>query len=254
MSALALTNFQAVKITINTAAELAKQQALDGAKSIVEITDAASQQAGVDALARCKRFTKRLENDRTEVKAPVLKLGKDIDAMANKFAEEVETEAIRLNALIKDYVRKEAQKAADAQRMRDQLAEKKRQREAEVARLADEERQRLEASAAKVEDPEQAAELVNKAADAARAADEARQRAENVSSSMVAAPARSDGMSVRKVWKHRILDVAKLYAARPELCSLEPKTNLINTVIRQGGERVIPGLEIFEEIDTTIRS
>lgn len=254
MSALTLTNFSSVGITINTEAELAKQQALDGAKTIVAITDAASQQAGVDALARCKRFSKRLEDSRTDVKAPVLKLGRDIDAMSKKFAEEVEAETRRLDALLKDYVRKEAQRAADAQRMRDQIAEKKRQREEEAARQADEERRRLEASAAKVEDPEEAAEIARQAEEAGRQAEEARQRAENVSTRTVAAPARSDGMSVRKVWKHRVTDIAALYAARPELCSVEPKTNQINTVIRQGGERAIPGLEIFEEIDTTVRS
>ncbi|MEI7534222.1 MAG: hypothetical protein WCK57_07605 [Verrucomicrobiae bacterium] len=254
MSAFTLANFEPVKLSINTEAELAKSQALDGARAIVAITDAESQQAAVDALARCKRFTNRLEDSRTDVKAPVLKLGKEIDAMAKSFAAEVDSEASRLSKLINDHVRAEAEKAARAQKIRDDMAAKKRQREEEEARRADEERKRLEKESAKAEDPEEAAKLAREAQNAAFDAEQARQRADSVSTAVVAAPAKASGMAVKKVWKHRITDIHALYKARPDLVALEPKTNQINAVIRQGGERAIPGLEIFEEIDTTVRS
>ena len=254
MSAFALVNFEPVKLTIEPAAELAKSQALEGAKAIVEITDAVSQQAAVDAIARCKRFSKRLEDSRKDVKAPVIKLGKDIDGMAATFGAEVLAEETRLDNMVKKYFREEAEKAARAQRMRDDIAAKKKKREQEIADQAEAERKRLEAEAQKTEDPEQAAELARKAQDAALVAEDATQRAENVSASLVTTPARSDGMTVRKVWKHRIIDIHALYAARPDLVSLEPKTNAINTAIRQGGDRKIPGLEIYEEIDTSVRS
>lgn len=254
MSAFTLANWEPVKLSINTEAELAKSQALDGAREITEITDPASQQAAVDALARCRRFTKRLESSRKDVKDPVIKLGKDIDKMAKDFAAEVDAEETRLDSLINAHVRKEAEKARRAQQMRDDIAAKKRKREQEIADQAEAERKRLEQEAAKTEDPEEAARLARQAKDNALAAEESRQRAENITSTPVAIQPRSDGLTVKKVWKHKITDIDALYRARPDLVTLEPKTNAINAAIRQAGDRNIPGLDIYEEIDTSIRS
>ena len=65
--------------------------------------------------------------------------------------------------------------------------------------------------------------------------------------------AKPDGISVKKVWKHKLIDIHALYAARPDLVTLEPKTNNINAAIRQDGVRQIPGLEIWEETETSVR-
>ncbi len=255
MSAIVLTNFKEVSLSVTTEATLAKAQAIEGTKAIAEITDATGQQAAVDALARARRFTKRLEESRSEVKAPVLKLGKDIDAKAKEFAAEVEAEIERVKKLLDAYVREEDRKAAEAQRMRDAIAAKKREREEAAAKAAEEEKKRLEAEAAKAEDAEQAEDLRKAAENAAWEAEQAKLRSEAATAAKPAAVIpRASGMSAKPVWKYRVTDIAALYAARPDLCELTDKPSLINAAIRTGGERNIPGLEIFEEIETSIRA
>jgi hypothetical protein len=69
----------------------------------------------------------------------------------------------------------------------------------------------------------------------------------------VATAPKAQKMTVRRVWKHEVTDIQALYAARPELCSIEPRTNAILAEIR-GGMSECPGLKIWQEDDVTVRS
>ena len=78
-------------------------------------------------------------------------------------------------------------------------------------------------------------------------------KAETIEAKEFAAPAKAEKMTVRKVWKHEVTDIGALYRARPEFCVIESRPYVINAEIR-GGMHECPGLRIWEEIDTIVRT
>jgi hypothetical protein len=68
----------------------------------------------------------------------------------------------------------------------------------------------------------------------------------------IAAPAKAQGQVVRKVKRFEVLSLTTLAASCPNLCRIEPNTAAINAAIRAGVSG-IPGLRIWEEIDTNVR-
>lgn len=253
-AALVIENTEGVRLSLTPEFHLVKARALETARAVDAVTDKETMDLATKALVQVSAILKTLEDSRTAVKAPVLKIAKEIDAIAKEAAEDLGREKARLKASTEAYYREEARKAEAARRLAEKLAEAKRQKEEEIIRAQQEEQRKLEEAARKSNDAAERERLQQEAAERARLADEAARRQEEIEAKEVKAPAKSDGMIVRKVWKHRVLDLHALYKARPDLVTLEPKTNAINSAIRQGGEREIPGLEIYEEIDTTVRS
>jgi len=189
-----------------------------------------------------------------DVKAPVLKLGKDIDTLAKTYAAELEEEAIRIErTLIKPYVQVEQEKAAARQRLADDLARKQREKAEAQAREAEAERQRLLREAQAATSAAEAQALAAAAQAKAEEAAAATERMENTQARVVAAPAKAAGMTVRKVWRFEVTDIAALYKARPSLCVLQESASAINAEMR-GGMRQCAGLRIWEEVDATVRA
>ena len=254
MNALVVKNFGEVALSITAEAALLRSQALEKASHIKSVTTAAEQAAAVEAIALLKGLSKKMEASREDVKRPVITLGRQIESMANEYKGELETVAKRINDMVQAFFREEARKAEARRKFAEDMAAKKRQREAEEARLANEEAERLRQQAQQAETVQEALNLTAKAQESEQIAEQAEERAAEIAPAAVAAPAKAAGMIAKKIWKHRITDIHALYKARPDLVTLEPKTNQINATIRQGGERKIPGLEIYEEIDTSVRS
>lgn len=250
---LVLSGVSGARLEITADALALKEQALGTSRAIVAVTDSDSQSVAAAALSTLKGLLKQLEASRTEIKRPVLDLGKDIDGIAQQYAKEINEEAARLNSAIQDHYRAEREKAERERKMAEQLEAKRRAKAAEEARLAEEQRRAAEAEALKAKSESEAAYLDAKAAEAAKLAEEAKAKAEAPSEVQHVAPQKAEKMTVRMVWKHRVIDIAALLAARPEFVSLEPKTAAINAEIR-GGTREIPGLEIWEEADVSVRS
>jgi len=243
-----------VRLSITAEAEALKARALAASGAILAVTDADSNSLAVDVVSRLKKLAKQVEASRTEVKAPVIKLGRDIDAIAAKYVAQIDAEVARIEkTLIRPYVQAEAEKAERSRRLAESLAEKKRQREQAEARAADEERQRLEKEAAQATNAAEALELNQQAAAKAQQAEAATQRAEDVQAKPTTEAPKAEKMTVRKVTRYEVVDVKALYAARPTLCTLEASAAAINAELR-GGMRECPGLRIWEEIDTTVRT
>lgn len=251
--ALAISKFEDVALSLTPEFHLLKTQAIGDAKAITAVTDAASQENATNSASRIKRILADLEKSRTSVKAPVIELGRKIDAMAKDAAASLNTEFLRLDGLIKTHFRAEQEKARKEQEALDNLARKRQERLDAEAAAQEKERLRLEAQAKKTEDPDEAAHLAQQAQEAHEAAERAREKAVAVPAIAPVVAAKAEKMTVRKVWRFAIDDIAKVYAAQPGLVSLEIKTAATNAAIANG-LREVPGMRIWEEDDTRIRA
>ena len=250
---ISISGVSNVSLDITAGAMLLKSQALSKSREILVVNDSESQAIAAESLSSIKGLLKQLENSRTEIKRPVLDLGKLIDGKASEFAKELVQEAERLHGAIQTHFRIEKEKADEARRMAEALEARRRAKaEAEAAAFESEQR-RLEEASLNAKTASEVARLDAEAKEKARAAEEAQAKANSVSAPIVAAPAKADKMSVRMVWKHRVDDIHALLKARPEFVSLEPRTAAINAEIR-GGNHSIPGLEIWEEPEVSVRA
>jgi hypothetical protein len=252
VSALVVKNFGEVSLTITAEAMLLRTRAIEKASKITAVTTAEEQATAVEAIAELKGLIKTMEASREDVKKPVLIFGRQIDAKAAEYKSDLETVAKHLNDMVQGFFREEAKKAAARQKFLDDMAEKKRQRESEEARVAAEEAERLRKEAQQAETVQDSLNLTAKAQEAEQLAEQAKERANDVGPAQVAGPVKVAGMTAKNVWKHEVIDINALYSARPELVKLEPKTALINAAISTC--KIIPGLRIWEEIDTTVRA
>jgi hypothetical protein len=250
---IVLNGVNETTLSITTQAHALKQSALATARAIGDAIDADTQAPAAAAISDIKGILKKLETSKHEVKAPVIALGKRIDAIAADFAKELAQEATRLNNGIQSYFRREQERAAMEQRMANALAEKRRKNAEIEAQAVAEELRLAEQAALDAPTQAQAAQLDAQARALATQAEAAQAKVEAVEAPEIIAPQRAEKMTVRKTWKHRLTDIALLYKSRPELVSLEPLTNAINAEVR-GGMRECPGLEIWEETDVSVRA
>lgn len=235
------------------------------------ITGPDENQWATDALRDVKRLLKQVEDGRKMVKAPVLDLGRKIDAAAEEFCQPLIIEEKRLTALLTTYqveqqrLAREAEAKRQAELARQQEEERKKReeierkaREAEIARLAAE---RAERDAKTAEERAKAQEASRKAMEEAaalaaqkekEAADAKLEQAELMRAPSPAAP-KAAGTAVSQPWVFDVTDIKALHAARPELVDLVVRRNDIITRIRQG-EREIPGLRIYQDTRVTVRT
>lgn len=242
-SSLVVPPIDAKAITLGAEFSLLSEQALAKASSITTVDDAESQELATQAASTIQGLLARLEKDRNAVKAPVLALGRQIDAIAKQGAAPLQAERDRLKEALRVHYLAEQEKARKAAEVQRRFAEARQKRLDEEARLAADAAQQ----AATQEEAEQATAKVE---EITAKAEEAAQKVETI---IPAAPAKAEKMTVRKVWRHEVKDLNALYAARPGLCRVEPNTNAINAEIR-AGMRECPGLLIWEDVDVTARS
>jgi len=252
MSALVVRNFGEVALSVTAEAMLLRSQALEQASQISVVSNAVDQKLAVEAIATVRGLIKKMEESRVMVKKPVLDFGSKIDAQAKDYKASLEKEATRLNNLVQEHFREETRRAAARKKFADDIAERKRAREAEEARAAQEEADRIHAQAQGAATAQEALELTAQAQASEQVASQAAERAETIAPAQVAAPVKASGMIAREIWKHEVVDIAALYAARPDLVTLEPRTLRINAAIAE--TKAIPGLRIWKEIDTTVRA
>lgn len=248
-----LSGVSGARLEITADALALKEQALEAARGIKLVVDSESQEIASKALSTIKGLLKQLEGSRTEIKRPVLDIGKKIDGIAATYAKELADEATRLHGAIQTHYRAELEKAEMERQMIAKLEAKRRAAAEEEARVVAEAARKAEQAALNAKSESEAKRLDAEAAEAARLSEEARAKAVAPALTSVQAPEKAEKMTVRMVWKHRVTDIHALLKARPELVHLEPKTAAINAEIR-GGLHALPGLEIWEEPDVTVRS
>ena len=248
-------------------------------KAVIEAADFApkaitcgdTRQEVATALADINRILKEVEKGRTDVKAPVLALGRKIDSAAEEFSAPLAAAQKRLQTVLTEDAKEQARIAREAEEKRQ--AELKRQQEEAAAKQAELDRQAREAEAAKAEADRKAREATD-AESRAKAQQEAKEAADKASAveaqkqkeadaaklsqaQVLRAPAlvvsKPAGTSVSNPWAFEVVDLQALHAARPELVDLTPRRNDILTRVRQG-EREIPGLRIYQDTKVVVRT
>jgi DNA polymerase III alpha subunit (gram-positive type) len=211
------------QIVIPAEAQKLKTDALATARKHTQVTNADEQTNAVQAASLLKGIAAEAEATRKAVKQPFWDAGKAIDARAAEFVLELEAEAKRLERLIANFQRAEADKAAAiirkaeqerqaaeaaARRERERLAEIERQA-AEASRKAQEAktkkaREAAQAEAARLESERQQAEI-----DAMEAEDDAATAGATV---VVEEAPQAKGASVSFVREFEVTDIDALYA------------------------------------------
>lgn len=238
-------------VEINQSAHDAKADALGTAALVSVVTTPAQQEFAVGALRDIKAIKKGIEEARVAVKAPVLKLGKDIDECARVFCAELDAEDKRITTLVSTYQQAEIRKAHDAeaarQRELQRIEAERLAAEREAQRLADEEIRK----ARSLEQAEVAA--VKAEQSVAKATQEAAVAKVAVYTAPSVSPARAEGMQVRRVPKFEVLDVRSLALARPDLVRIEVNAAAVNKEIL-AGNTTISGLKCWVETGVGVRS
>lgn len=259
-NALIITGQDGISITTNADVLKHKENLLTEARGFSAITEEFTQGCVVDTIRKIKTLLGDVEYCRTEIKAPVLDIGRKIDTLAKGFSADLQDELKRLTTLNDRYVSEQRRLAAAEEARRQEEARKAEQARLKAeadARAAEEARQKALQAADNPFDEEAAAKAKAEAdkaaaaqAEAKRIADEAEQRRR---AAMVpvrtAAPA---GTATKDVWKFEVIDLEELYKSNPNLIRMEANVAAINDAIRNGA-REIPGLRIWSEVTQQVR-
>lgn len=276
-------------ITVTPAAVQQRDTIVEAAKRIVAVTDQDTLDIANTRLRGLASVRNAVEKSRTEVKKPVIDLGRQIDGIAKDFVAEVVSEEARLSGLINEYAReqqriaREAREAAERERQRIEREEHERrmealraEQEAERQRMAAEreaheaEMQRL--AAARNADAQAQAEAEARAAEARRAQEEATRRAQEAQAEQeraaaeaaakaeqvaaVAVPALPDG--VREEIDFVVVDIHAFAAKFPTLVTITPKRADVLAAIKKAYARdgKLPqpaGLRVFQNLKPKAR-
>lgn len=231
---LTIAGLQNTQIDLAPDAFERREDILATTRSVTAVADAMDAEIAADALRLVTGLVKEVEDARTTIKAPVLELGKKIDATAKGFAADLATEKTRLERILGDY---QAAERAKADKLR-------REAQEEADRLAHE-AQKAAVAADRATNSGDADRTQQVAAAAETKAIEARV---NVATIAPTAPA---GVAVRQNWKYEVTDIKALFKARPDLCVIEPNAAAIRAQIPHNQD--IPGLRIWQEAKASIR-
>lgn len=231
---LTVTGLQHAKLDLAPGATERRDQALSHAAMVATVGDAFEADLAAGTLREVTDLCREVETARATIKAPVLELGRKIDAIAKDFLAMLETEKTRIGRVLGEFQAAERAKAEEARRAAEAEARRKADEAARAARAAEQATDQAEAAAA------------------ARLA--AQKEAEALAATIAAAEARPvvpEGTTTRKNWKYDITDIAALFKARPDLCLIEPNAAAIRAQIPHNQN--IPGLRIWQEAKTTTR-
>lgn len=137
-----------------------KDELIAAASTVTEVTDKASSELALSQIRDLAAMRNLVEKSRKEIKAPVLEVGKTIDAKAKEFVATIEEHEKRLKKLSGDYAAKVLQAQQEEARKRREAEEQRIKAEREAAekvRLAEE-------AAAKAKAEQEAAEKAKEAA------------------------------------------------------------------------------------------
>jgi len=270
MSAIIVRGAESVAIEINDSAFAERESAIDESLFIGAVKTSAQQNQAVSSMRRLKMILRTVESSRKDVKAPLLDLGRRIDATAEEFVTQVKTEATRLESLLVGYETEQRKIREEAERQR--LAAERAVREAEERKQAELRRQIAEAAEkarqaeiaalrAKNAEAEAEADKMAQAAAAERQAREAQlarermeaaERAAQAARAVVPAPVRPTGTVIRDSFDFELTDIHALYSSNPSLVSLTPRRAEILAAIKDGNVS-IPGIRIFSKTKFGVR-
>lgn len=236
MNYLAVSNIGQTSVAVVDEAKKRRDELLAEAATIISVTDQIDADAAGETLKALKEFTRAVEASRTDVKAPVLKLSRDIDGLAKELVAELDSQANRISRVLGAWQAEERRKAEEARRKAAEEEERIKREAAEAMQKAQDEAPTSGHAAvaqAKIE------------AKAVEAIVAVKQQAEEV-----VALSRPAGATVRETWCFEVTDIKALYAAAPYLVNLEPNGTAIRAAIKNNQN--IPGLRIWKEAKAII--
>jgi hypothetical protein len=225
-------------ISVSDAARTERDALLVVAHNVSVVATPEAAESAAETLKEIKTFTRSLETSRTEVKQPVLEIGRRIDSLAKEITAELETEAGRISKLLGAYQAEQFRKEEEARR---RAYEEEQRILAEAARKAQEaaEHSRNQASFDKK------LETINEAATA--------QIAESKAAVAKAAPRTFAGTATREEICFEVLDVEALYRAMPLLVTLQPNNTAIRGVLKAYPDKPLPGVRVWKESKMIVR-
>ena len=215
-----------------------------------------------DFLRAMQDYQRTVESMRKEAKKPVLKIGKDIDALADELAAPLNEHIQRISRACGAYRAEQERKAEAERRAREDEIRKAQEEirlkaEAEQRRIAEEQRKADEAARAaksELDRAKAAAEQTRLAEEQAKSAKAAEMEAKAAVAQIVPASAqvvRKGTVLTRKV-DFVVTDVYALAAARPELVKVEPRDGDIRKALLADEATPLPGVtaKYSDEITT----
>jgi DNA repair exonuclease SbcCD ATPase subunit len=250
-----LAGLEAAKPSPTAQALARRDELLALCRKGTSIPNAESAQRAGMLLREVKNFTTLIEATRKAVKAPVLKLGQDIDTLAATLTKELEAETTRIGGLVANFQAAERAREEEARRKaaeeqariirEQQEREAKARAEAEAAekakREAEEKAQReaaeLEAKASRARSEERRAQLEAEAEAKRKAAQEAAFKAEEDRKAALAASEKT------------LAEAQKALAATNTAVSLASATKLDGLTLRQEIKFEVTNIhELFEAL------
>ena len=203
-------------VIANEAYNLRKNALLD-AGNVAAVDDVFEANNAATAQKALKDILAKIESSRKDVKAPILQIGRKIDAIAKEFIADVVTEESRIAKLLGAYQRIERDKKVAAQR--EAIAAENAIMVEQALKAADsgDVMQPIEQTAL-----DKIAKLRNQVADKHNAV---------------------TGVKVKTTTKFEVIDEAQLLEARPDLFT--PDDKKIRAALKQ--TKIIPGINVWEE-------
>ena len=204
---------------------------LDAAE-VTTITNKLDADCALITLRSITAYRDEVESARKLVKAPFKALVEKIDSVASDLLSRLQAERDRIALLLGSYEDKERAKAEEAQaRAREQAAQ--------IAR--DAERKAMDAAR---QAPDQ--ETRDRAVDAVVEQSQAK-LAEVEQIAINAQRPKAQGTTLRSNICFEVTDAAALYAAYPELCTIEPNKTAIKAILKTNPNLQVPGLKHWVE-------
>lgn len=249
-----------VVVEVDGLAKERRDAVVANARAMLGLGDVVDRDLAVERLRELKAIEAATEKSRKEVKAPVLDLGKKVDAVAAMFVVPVRQEIQRLSMLITGWEAEQRRKAAEIERQRQEEArrvEAERLRlEAEARRLEEEKRKAAAAAAEPSMEELIAARRRERELEAERQRLDEEQRkksAELQIQAAVADPGKAEGVQYREVWEFEVEDVVALWRARPDLVEMKAKRSEVIAALKETGGN-LPGVKAKKEMKMAVRS
>jgi hypothetical protein len=259
MNDLIILDFEQRQLSLAAAAERQRAVVLQNAKLIWEVKDPAQQQEAVHAQSDLDGLLRDIEKSREATKAPLLEMGRTLDAQAREFCAPLKKESLRVASLITDFQQLEQAKARAAEEARRaeerRIVEQQRQAELATIRAAEMQRQKLqkeqeelqrqhaqaserektilEAQQAEIDRQKALAEAKSHE-ELDRIQAEASRRQSEIAAQPVIEPARATGQRVVTDWEVTVADVWALARAHPMCVTITPRIGEIKTLLKAG--------------------
>jgi len=240
--------FKAPSVSITDEAKNQKKALVTRAATITTVVDDATQQSAVDVVRDLKALSQSIEGTRKELKEPLLALGKEIDAAAKAFVNDIDAEVNRLQSACGAFLR---QKREEQERV--EAEERRKREEAAAAARAEEEKLRKKLESEQITDKQRA--TLEKKVEAVNV----RAAVEIQASQQREADAKANqtrGTQLRKRYKAHVVDLKAAFAARPDMFDITLSQSKVQSALKLDEAKTLgtPGLVFEEDIKLAIGS